>query len=110
MATPRLAGPEAVPIERISLDALASLFELERAAWRDVLGWDGPTATKSLRTAVEWGVVRGAALCVAGHPVGYLVLQPGFTETRLCGVHLPVEAASAAFPAWSETPSALEIT
>ena len=96
MATPRLVGPEAVPLERVSLDELARLFELERAAWRDVLGWDAAASTKTLTAAVEWGVLRGAALCLAGRPLGYLVLQPGFAETRLCGVYLPTEAASAA--------------
>lgn len=96
MATPRLAGPEAVPIEHVPLDALAPLFARERAAWRDVLGWDGPASTQDVARALEWGVLRGAALCVAGRPLAYLVLQPGIAETRLCGVHLPLEAASGA--------------
>ena len=96
MATVRMAGPDAVSLDHVAPDALGALFERERGAWRHVLGWDSPASAETLTRAIEWGIVRGAALVIAGRPLGYLLLQPGADETRLCGVHLPDDLAPAA--------------
>lgn len=87
-----------VDVEQLLVQELEDLFEWERRAWRERLGWDPASSAGSMARAVPWGAVRGAVLRRAGRATAYCVHQPAPSLTRTCGVHLPPRDAHAALP------------
>ena len=96
MASPRPARLDVVPVERLPAERLRELFDSEREAWRHRLGWECAASAPAMTRAVEWGVVRGAALLDGGDAVGMLVHQASASITRFCGAVLPPRHAHAA--------------